>query len=204
MAASNEMKLCIACAEEIKAQAALCKHCNTRQDEPIYLNPEVKVTKGTKADLFSWYVSTFESTCGFLKPERTEIRLSSGDANAIRFSPKGVGVTWLYILHNDFWYSLLEDGESEIKTLNIREHDSHTIAYPVYISGRLAAVARSQSNKKAREQAEETLSQCIDCLDDAAHPVTTYFKQFLAGDYSNQWINKEVAAEYRAELRRLQ
>ena len=33
----NEMKLCIACAEEIKAQAALCRHCNTRQNEKKFL-----------------------------------------------------------------------------------------------------------------------------------------------------------------------
>jgi 2-C-methyl-D-erythritol 4-phosphate cytidylyltransferase len=68
----------------------------------------------------------------------------------------------------------------------------------------LAAAARAQSNKKAREQAEETLSECIAVLGDAARPVTTYFKQFLAGEHSNQWINKDVAAQYRDELIRLQ
>ena len=164
----------------------------------------VEMAKDPKWDKFSLHVSTFKSTYGFLKPTRTTIRLSAGDADAVRFSPKGVGVTWLYILHNDFWYSLLEDGESEIKTLNIGELDSQTVAYPVYISGRLAAAARAQSNKKAREQAEETLSECIAVLGDAARPVTTYFKQFLAGEHSNQWINKDVAAQYRDELRRLQ
>ena len=29
-----ETKLCVACAEEIKAEARLCKHCNTAQDDP--------------------------------------------------------------------------------------------------------------------------------------------------------------------------
>jgi hypothetical protein len=31
-----DTKACIACAEEIKLQAQLCKHCNTRQDEKSY------------------------------------------------------------------------------------------------------------------------------------------------------------------------
>jgi len=37
MPLSNEMKLCIACAEEIKAEAQLCKHCNTKQDQKKFL-----------------------------------------------------------------------------------------------------------------------------------------------------------------------
>lgn len=30
----SDTKLCVACAEEIKVAAKLCKHCNTRQDDP--------------------------------------------------------------------------------------------------------------------------------------------------------------------------
>lgn len=31
-----ESKLCVACAEEIKVEAKLCKHCQTRQDDPAW------------------------------------------------------------------------------------------------------------------------------------------------------------------------
>ena len=33
------MKPCIACAEDIKPDAKLCKHCGTRQDDPAFLPP---------------------------------------------------------------------------------------------------------------------------------------------------------------------
>ena len=35
-----ETKSCIACAEDIKAEAMLCKHCNTRQDEKWFQLPK--------------------------------------------------------------------------------------------------------------------------------------------------------------------
>jgi len=35
-----ETKSCIACAENIKAEAMLCKHCNTRQDEKRFQLPK--------------------------------------------------------------------------------------------------------------------------------------------------------------------
>ncbi len=35
-----ETKNCIACAEDIKAEAMLCKHCNTRQDEKRFQLPK--------------------------------------------------------------------------------------------------------------------------------------------------------------------
>lgn len=31
---AGDVRLCIACAEEIKAEARLCKHCKTAQDDP--------------------------------------------------------------------------------------------------------------------------------------------------------------------------
>lgn len=37
MAATRD---CVACAEEIKAEAKLCKHCGTRQDDPQWVQPE--------------------------------------------------------------------------------------------------------------------------------------------------------------------
>ena len=52
MAASSETKACIACAEDIKAQAALCKHCNTRQDDERFIIPKKRKSKlvTSKAD----------------------------------------------------------------------------------------------------------------------------------------------------------
>ena len=38
-----ETKSCIACAEDIKAAAKLCKHCNTRQDEATFLSPNGEI-----------------------------------------------------------------------------------------------------------------------------------------------------------------
>lgn len=34
VAMAGDVRLCIACAEEIKAEARLCKHCKTAQDDP--------------------------------------------------------------------------------------------------------------------------------------------------------------------------
>lgn len=45
MTAPSEMKACIACAEDIKAQAALCKHCNTRQDDASFIRPKKSKSK---------------------------------------------------------------------------------------------------------------------------------------------------------------
>lgn len=36
---AEETKPCVACAEEIKAKAALCKHCKTRQDDEAFTSP---------------------------------------------------------------------------------------------------------------------------------------------------------------------
>jgi len=36
----SETKPCIACSEDIKSSAKLCKHCNTRQDDKSFENPE--------------------------------------------------------------------------------------------------------------------------------------------------------------------
>lgn len=68
-----ETKSCIACAEDIKAEAMLCKHCNTRQDEPTFQKLAPKTpkqasanTKGSKAK--SLGSSSNESTFPDVKP----------------------------------------------------------------------------------------------------------------------------------------
>ena len=68
-----ETKSCIACAEDIKAEAKLCKHCNTRQDEPTFqkLAPQAPKqaaakTKSSKAK--SLGSSSNESTVPYEKP----------------------------------------------------------------------------------------------------------------------------------------
>lgn len=35
-----DMKMCVACAEEILAEAKLCKHCKTRQDDPAWVEQD--------------------------------------------------------------------------------------------------------------------------------------------------------------------
>ena len=69
----TETKSCIACAEDIKAEAMLCKHCNTRQDEPTFQKLAPKApkqasakTKGSKAK--SLGSSSNESTFPEVKP----------------------------------------------------------------------------------------------------------------------------------------
>ena len=42
------MKECIACAEEIKEQARLCKHCGTRQDSKEFLEADQLATRQAK------------------------------------------------------------------------------------------------------------------------------------------------------------
>jgi hypothetical protein len=42
-----ETKSCIACAEEIKVEAMLCKHCNTRQDEQAFKKQKTQKPKAT-------------------------------------------------------------------------------------------------------------------------------------------------------------
>lgn len=161
--------------------------------------------KNNPEDKFHAHFLELGSECAFLNPVRTTVRLSTGVTDAIRFSPAGVAVSWLYILHNEQWYSVLEDGVSEIQPLGITEWSSHEIAYPIYISGRLAAAGISEGNKKARAQAEETLSKCIQVFDDYAHPVRASFKLFTAGEYASfHRIEKSVAAAYLAELEGLQ
>ena len=38
----NDTKPCIACSEDIKSHAKLCKHCNTRQDDKAFENAELR------------------------------------------------------------------------------------------------------------------------------------------------------------------
>lgn len=47
---AEETKPCVACAEEIKAKAVLCKHCKTRQDDEAFTSPiEVEGEETTRA-----------------------------------------------------------------------------------------------------------------------------------------------------------
>lgn len=48
MTDSENTKACIACAEEIKLQAQLCKHCNTRQDEKSFKKPPTPTATKSK------------------------------------------------------------------------------------------------------------------------------------------------------------
>lgn len=69
------MKECIACSEDIKESAKLCKHCGTRQDNPEFLpqateaqsQPEVAQDSIPHADLLIRLVEdylNYDTTCG--------------------------------------------------------------------------------------------------------------------------------------------
>lgn len=47
---AEETKPCVACAEEIKAKAVLCKHCKTRQDDEAFTSPIEVQTQDTKKE----------------------------------------------------------------------------------------------------------------------------------------------------------
>jgi hypothetical protein len=68
-----ESKSCIACAEDIKAEALLCKHCNTRQDETSFQKPTPKapkqdVSKPKTSKAKALDSSSTENTLSGLKP----------------------------------------------------------------------------------------------------------------------------------------
>jgi hypothetical protein len=53
---SGELIRCVACAEEIKAEALLCKFCQTRQDDPNF-NNQSEETVGSEESGWNWKVA---------------------------------------------------------------------------------------------------------------------------------------------------
>lgn len=54
MTGSGQTK-CVACAEEIKAEAILCKFCQTRQDDPNF-SQEIEATGSPETPFWNWKV----------------------------------------------------------------------------------------------------------------------------------------------------
>jgi hypothetical protein len=53
--AENEKVNCVACAEVIKAEALLCKFCQTRQDDPNFKKLSVE-TDSPQSSVFNWKI----------------------------------------------------------------------------------------------------------------------------------------------------
>jgi hypothetical protein len=75
-----ETKSCIACAEDIKADAILCKHCKTRQDEPTFQKLAPKAPKQAAA-----------------KPKSTKSKSLSSSSNESTFPDVKPGVVFAVI-----------------------------------------------------------------------------------------------------------
>lgn len=58
----TETKPCIACAEDIKSNAKLCKHCNTRQDDRAFENADSKQDEEDFDPVSYWSQGTSKSS----------------------------------------------------------------------------------------------------------------------------------------------